>query len=221
MFSKSNLKHAIKLTEDARSTEGGRADELFQSAYRSYHDIVSSDPNIVDALYHWGTALFQQGLNKTGMEAEKLFRGAGERFCACLVINPAMAGAAIDWGVALMEQARAAGLTPFNSLYDEARERFQRAEEIQRGSASYNLACIHALRNEKEKCLDFMRAARECGTLPQIGQILEDRDLLNVREAQWFRTFLELLQPEHAKTESVSPEASETTEEEQSHPKKS
>lgn len=207
IIAKSNLKRAIKQTADARRTNGGKADELFQNAYKSYSAVIGGDPHIADALYNWGSALFYQALTKSGEEAQKLFRSAGEKFSACLVINPGVTSAAIDWGVALMEQARASGFAPSHCLYDEAREKFLLAEEMLNGSASYNLACVHSLRNEHEECLKFLNAAKEHGNLPTPGQIVNDADLAGIRNTLWFQAFLESLESPQPKIQSETAEA--------------
>lgn len=212
IFGKSNLKRAIKQTNQARTARGEEADELFREAYRNYAATLSSDPNTAEALNNWGSALFLQGLTKTGEEAVQLFRAAGEKFSACLVIDPGIPSAAIDWGVALMEEARASGFPPTHSLYDLAREKFLLAEKIQAGSASYNLACIHSLRNEHDECLKCLKAAQEHGNVPEPDQILHDADLANVQYTPWFQAFVDSLKSGQKKIEceNSDPEQEET-----------
>jgi len=209
ILGKSNLKRAIKQTKEARTATGEQADELFREAYRNYSATLRSDPNTADALNNWGSALFFQGLTKTGEEAVRLFRTAGEKFSACLIIDPDIPSAAIDWGVALMEEARASGFPPSHSLYDQAREKFFLAEKIQAGSASYNLACIHSLRNEHDECLKYLNAAREYGNLPEPDQIGMDSDLGNVSNTPWFRAFLDTLKSGQRRIELQERDAEE------------
>ncbi|MEN8260245.1 MAG: hypothetical protein ABFS02_06615 [Pseudomonadota bacterium] len=206
ILGKSNLKRAIKRTKEARTASGEQADELFREAYRNYAATLRSDPDTADALNNWGSALFFQGLTKTGEDAVQLFRTAGEKFSACLIIDPGIPSAAIDWGVALMEEARASGFAPSHSLYDQAREKFFLAEKIQAGSASYNLACIHSLRNEHDECLKYLKAAQEHGNLPEPDQIAMDSDLGNVRDTSWFQAFLDSLKSGQPKIEFEGPD---------------
>ncbi len=63
---KSRLKAAIKQTTEARSSEGGMADQLFKKVYQDYAEVVSNEPLIAEALYNWGLALLHQARTKSG-----------------------------------------------------------------------------------------------------------------------------------------------------------
>lgn len=200
MFAKANLKRAVKQTEEARQAEGEDADKLFDTAFRGYASVVQNDPIVEDALYHWGLALYYQAQTKTGEAAQSLYQSACDKFAACLAINPGLTSAAIDWGVALMEKARAGGAPPDHPLYEEARAKFLMAIELLRGSAAYNLACLHSLRGEYEECRKFLEAAHAHGSLPDEEQIHRDKDLANARSQAWFQAFLASLASDERET---------------------
>ena len=73
--------------------------------------------------------------------------------------------------------SRPTGLTslPHDKLYEAAKGQFERANAIQAGTASYNLACIYGLRGNKEACLEALELARTKVTLPDQADILAAR----------------------------------------------
>ena len=210
---KSKLNNSIKHTVEARKSEGTRADGLFNAAYKGYAEVLLDDPIRAEALYNWGFALFHQAQKKTGDEAAVLFQEAIDKFAFCLLINPNYLAAAIDSGVAYMDYARLKKAMPHDKLYEAAKGQFERANSIQAGTASYNLACIYGLRGNKEACLQALELARSKATLPNQADILADLDMASVIEQDWFVAFLEELnkQPEpepEAAAPVVNPRAS-------------
>lgn len=198
---RSKLNATIKQTMQARKSEGHTADGLFKAAYQGYAEILQDDPLRADTLYNWGFALLHQAKTKTGAEADAIYQDAITKFSFCLLINPNYLGAAINGGVAYMDLARLNNVKSDDLLYDSAKKQFETANRIQAGTASYNLACIYALRNDQEACRAALENARNNGILPSIDDMLNDPDLANAKEQAWFSEFLEKLQP---KTETVS-----------------
>jgi hypothetical protein len=193
---KSRLKTAIKQTTEARNSEGSRADQLFKKVYQDYAEVVSNEPVIAEALYNWGFALLHQARTKPGDEAARLYQDAIAKFSFCLTIEPAYLGAAIDGGVAYMELARVKSVEPTDSLYARAQNYFEKANAIQAGSASYNLACIYGLRGDKEACLTALEISKGKGSLPASTDILADPDMSGVIYQDWFVAFMDSLNKE-------------------------
>ncbi|MGZ8221226.1 MAG: TPR end-of-group domain-containing protein [Methylobacter sp.] len=190
---KSKLKAAIKQTTDARSSEGHAADQLFKKVYQDYAEVVANEPLIAEALYNWGLALLHQARTKKGEQAANLYQDAIAKFSFCLTLEAAYLGAALDGGVAYMELARVKGVEPSDSLYGKAKSYFEKANAIQAGSASYNLACIYGLRGEKEGCHNALEISKNKGYLPVVADILADPDLDRVKSQDWFVDFMESL----------------------------
>ncbi|MEE7625252.1 hypothetical protein V3O24_03690 [Methylobacter sp. Wu8] len=211
---KSKLKAAIKQTMDARSSEGGTADQLFKKVYQDYAEVVANEPLIAEALYNWGLALLHQARTKSREQAASLYQDAIAKFSFCLTIEPAYLGAALDGGVAYMELARVKAVEPNDSLYERAKNYFEKANAIQAGSASYNVACIYGLRGEKEACLNALEISKNKGYLPVVADILADPDLNRVKDQDWFADFIESLnkKPEPAAeiSEAVAESAAES-----------
>ncbi len=192
---KSTLKASIKQTAKARENEGAKADQFYISAYQGFADVVKGDLVTGEALFNWGFALLHQA--KTMREDSiKLYLEAISKFNFCLLVTPNHLGAAIDGGVAYMDLARIMEISADDELYDLAREFFENAERIQRGSAAYNFACIYALRGQEDACIEAFELSKECGSLPDAENILDDLDLTGVKKAQWFVDFMEKLTAE-------------------------
>ncbi len=195
---KSKLKAAIKQTTEARSSEGHTADQLFKKVYHDYAEVVANEPLIAEALYNWGLALLHQARTKKGEQAANLYQDAIAKFSFCLTLEAAYLGAALDGGVAYMELARVKGVEPSDSLYGRAKSYFEKANAIQAGSASYNLACIYGLRGEKEGCHNALEISKNKGYLPVVADILADPDLDCVKYQDWFVDFMESLNKKQA-----------------------
>ncbi|WP_305906650.1 hypothetical protein Q9L42_019885 [Methylomarinum sp. Ch1-1] len=190
-FSKSStLKAAIKHVAEARNSEGGKADQLYKSAYQGFAKVVAGDAVLADALHNWGFAQLHHAKNKGKDEAIGLYEDAVNKFTFCLLASPNHLGGAIDGGFAYMELARLNNAQPEDPLYDKAIEFFEKAGHIQKGSAAYNLACIHALRDDHEACRAALELAKECGSLPDEQDVMNDPDMAPVKDAQWFHEFL-------------------------------
>ena len=190
---RSKLNATIKQTAQARKSEGSTADGLFKAAYQGYAEVLHDDPLRAEALYNWGFTLLHQAKTKTGDESARIYQDAIDKFAFCMLINPDYLGAAINGGVAYMDLARLKKVKPDDELYELAKNQFEKANAIQAGTASYNLACVYGLRGNKEACLKALVNARDKVTLPEAGEILDDPDLTNVKEQEWFIEFMETL----------------------------
>lgn len=190
---KSKLNATLKQTALARQSEGHTANGLYKAAYQSFADILQDDPLRAETLYQWGFALLHQAKTKAADDAIKIYQEAIEKFAFCMLINPNFLGAAINGGVAYMDLARLLQAQPDDKLYDFAKIQFDKANAIQAGTASYNLACIYGLRGEHDACLKALEHSRVKVTLPDSEEILNDPDLDNVKSQAWFIEFMDSL----------------------------
>lgn len=184
------LKAAIKQVAEARKSEGGKAEQLYKGAYQGFAKVVAGEVTIAEALYNWGFALLHEARTKDSEAAKALYLDAIDKFTFCLLAAPSHLGGAIDGGVAYMELARLSNAAIDDPLYDKAVQFFEKAGDIQKGSAAYNLACVHALRDDNEACLKALELARECGSLPDEEDVMNDPDMASVKDTQWFHEFL-------------------------------
>lgn len=196
LLSGRQLEKSKNLTLEARQEKGEKADQLFQQAYDSFATIPESSSNYTDALYYWGFAILHQAFSKNSDEANKIYKESINKFSFCKTRSPEHLGASIDCGVALMALAKNKQVGLDNDLYSQAKESFKKAEKIQQGSASYNLACIYALQNEGDACLKALESAREHGLVPDEQDIINDNDLENIKQLPLFAEFIASLKEE-------------------------
>jgi tetratricopeptide (TPR) repeat protein len=201
---KSRLSAAIKQTAEARKSEGSKADQLFNKAYQDYAYVVGDNPMLAEALYNWGWALLHHAKTKSESEAMSLYQDAIVKFSFCLTIEPNYLGAAIDGGVACMDLARIGAVAADDDLYVMAASYFEKANAIQAGSASYNVACVYAMQGDAAACLEALEQSRDRGSLPNIDDILNDPDLANVKNQDWFIDFVDSLNKK-PEAEDVAP----------------
>jgi tetratricopeptide (TPR) repeat protein len=206
----SRLQAAIKTVAQARKSEGGKADQLFLKAYAEFAEVIGGDLVLAQSLYNWGFALLQQAKTKSGEAAIKRYEEAVNKFSFCATVDPNFLGAAIDGGVALMELARIKAVAIDDSLYVSAKEHFERAESIHKGTAVYNLACIYALMENDDACQAALLDAVKHGNLPSEQEVLQDPDLDKVKTKSWFLDFIESL---HTVAETTTPAAQQAAEE--------
>lgn len=197
---RSTLDAAIKQVAQARKSEGSKAEQLYKGAYQGFASVIADHLIVSEALYHWGFGLLHEARSLDAQEAIEIYEDAISKFSFCLLTAPHYLGAAIDGGVAFMELARISPDSAKPELYKFAEDFFEKAGAIQKGSAAYNLACIHALRGDHDACLKALQTAREFGSLPDEQNILQDPDMAAVIDSQWFKDFVEELrkQPEPA-----------------------
>ncbi len=202
LFGGRKLKTAKKLTEAARNESGETANQLYKEAYEKFASISESSSNYSDALYQWGFTLLHQAQSKSSPEeAAKIYEEAITKFSFCQTVSANHLGAAVDGGVALMGLAKAKNLGLDDEIYAKAKTLFEKAEQIQEGSASYNQACMAALANDKEACQAALEKARSHGLLPDVEDIKNDEDLKNVKRLAWFKKLIQELEAEKKEEE--------------------
>ena len=180
---------AKKKLTSARKSDGSKSDYMYEAANKMFEEVAGDDTYGPEAQYHWGFSLYNQAKTKTGEEAEALLVQACEKFSASVETGEQSIKPLIDWGVTQMAIAELRTADRNDALYDEAIEKFQKAEELIFGSASYNLACIYAIRHDEEACKQALEDARDNGSLPTESEVLGDPDLDNIKETQWFKDF--------------------------------
>jgi tetratricopeptide (TPR) repeat protein len=100
----------------------------------------------------------------------------------CLAINPKNKYALSNKGAALMERG----------MLGEAEKLFRKAIEVDEDYSwpYYNLACLCAVRGQKERCISYLRMALELD--PALKEdAIRDSCLENLRRHEGFRQLLE------------------------------
>jgi hypothetical protein len=192
---------ADKVADKIREAEYSKADDLFKDAYKKFSSAASLDANNAEIFHYWGSVLYEQAQYKEGKEAKELCQSACEKFEAALKLDPNNAKIMNDWGAALIGQARDRPDKYAASFYGEAKEKIYAADALEPGIGAYNLACIHSLRGEQWECQKYLEQARDAGNLPAEEYLKMDKDLDNVRNEKWFKSFIQSL-PKKEKDEA-------------------
>ena len=141
----------------AKTKSGIEQESLYQQAFEKYQKAVEIKPDQHEAYYNWGTTLGELAEIKSGIEQESLYLQAFEKYQKAAEIKPDQHEAYCNWGNDLLKLAKIKSGAEQESLYQQAFEKLNKAVEL--GESSYNLACLHAKRNNKD---DAFRLLREC-----------------------------------------------------------
>ncbi len=207
---KSRVKAAKKIVQKAQNKkDAAEAEKLLSEAMAIYGTVESDSSAFKDALYNWGMTLLYSARIKGGDEAKGLYQEAGKKFSYCLVAKEDYLAAALDWGVALMELAALQNDEEKEASYVLAKEKLNLADSIQKGVASYNFACIHAVHGDFEACKEALELAFDYKNLPDEEDILNDADMQIAKTQPWFDEFIAFInapESEETKAEQKSEE---------------
>lgn len=169
-----------------------KGDEEYQKACERYGKAAEIKPDKHEAWYNWGNALMKQAESKDGEVADRLYKEAYEKYEKAVEINPDKHEVWSNWGTALIKQAKSKGGEAVDQVYQIACDKLIHANELVRGCADYNLACVFALRGDDKQCRKYLESCAEQGYLPESKYLLHDSDLNNVRNCEWFKKYLSL-----------------------------
>jgi tetratricopeptide (TPR) repeat protein len=118
------------LYNQADTTTGDKADQLFTLAIEKYKEALKIKPDMHIALNNWGLSLIKKARFKTGDEADQLFDLACKKCEEALKIKPDMHVAFNNWAYSLVEHARLKTGNEADQLFDLAREKCVEALKI-------------------------------------------------------------------------------------------
>jgi hypothetical protein len=166
------------------------------AAANGYADYLERCPNdatdyLAGAYSNWGAALSGQAKTTSGPDADALFVQACEKTAEAVRIRPDMPGAFNNWGTALCDQAKTKTGADADGLFAQAGEKYAEADAILPGWASYNRACLAALRNDPQQAAQLLRIAKATAVnYPDCPHILQDSDFDSVRDDPIFQAAL-------------------------------
>lgn len=162
-----------------------RNGDIFIDACGKYTKAIEIKPDDHDTWYNWGNAL--AGLAKLKGD-ESLFEQARFKFEQAIKINPDDYDAYSGVAATLLYTAQFKAKTPkYQSLLKQAEEKALKAESLQKGSGAYNLACVYALKNDKDSCKKWLLIGQETNTLQTREHAMKDIDFENMKNEPWFK----------------------------------
>jgi tetratricopeptide (TPR) repeat protein len=177
----------LALYELAQKKDGEQADKLFIEACEKFQKAINLKPDYHDAFNNWGIALSNWAKKKDGEKADKRFTQACEKYQKSIELKPDYHKAFNNWGCALLNWSKLKEDKEKEDMLKRSEEKLLKAESIKTGSGSYNLACVYALRGDKETCKQWLEIAQKAGELPTRKHAMEDEDLEIVRDEEWFK----------------------------------
>ena len=144
----------VALMELAMTKSGNEAEELYKEACKKYDKAITYKQDNHQTYNNWGNALMKLAKIKLGNEAEELYKEACKKYDKAITYKQDFYEAYYNWGVALMELAKTKSGSEAEELHKEAFEKFK--EAIKHGGDAYNLACLFAIRNQKEEALKYL-----------------------------------------------------------------
>ena len=118
-----------------------------------------------------------------------LFQRSSEQHEKSLALCPDDADTLINYGSALLGYAQ---LKQNKNLFKQTLLVLTKAEQL-RSNDVYNFACYYSLTNQPDLCKEKLLHCEQVGTLPKPHakkHLMEDTDLDNVRELDWFQELL-------------------------------
>lgn len=146
-----------------------------------------------EAWNDWGCSLMMLGETIVSKEHKReLLEQAITKYESALKYNDVLAHSWCNMGTALITLAALEeDENKKNELLQTAMEKCQRAESILEGSGSYNLACIAAIRGDKNTCRMLLEKRESVlKYLPKAEDIEDDTHLDIVRNEEWFKEFI-------------------------------
>ncbi len=123
-------------------------EELYIQSFEKFQKAIEINSDYDNAYINWGNAIYLLAKQKS---SEELYRLSFEKYEKAIKVNPKNEIAYSNWGIAISDLAI---LKNDEKLFEQSLEKATLGFKL--GGKSYNLACIHAKRNDRNKALKFL-----------------------------------------------------------------
>lgn len=150
--------------------EGQNANDLFNQAFEKFNKAIEIQPNNHEIYNHLGAKMGEAAVITNNYS---LFDISFQEFKKAIDIKPDYSSAYENWGVYLGKAANLNHEGRKGELCEEALDKLQKA--IVFGSGSYNLACVLAIKGDKERALFHLNVSLERKEI-NVGFVEKDDD---------------------------------------------
>jgi tetratricopeptide (TPR) repeat protein len=178
----------IELCNSANTKTGKEQENLFRRAVSTHQQAIALNPKNNEAYNNLGVTLDNLARSKLGTEQEDLFQQAIHAYQQAIALNPEQGETYSNLGYRLMQLAKTIGVDVSNTYWQQAKNALEKAAEL--GGGSYNLACWHALQQQKAEAFHHLKIALENNEIT-IDHLVNDDDWKLYRDDL---DFLQLLQ---------------------------
>ncbi|MBP1681620.1 MAG: hypothetical protein H6Q35_1959 [Proteobacteria bacterium] len=172
----------------AKISEHDRAETLFTEVFEKYKQASLLNPKNDKIFYNWGNALTDLAEISEHDRAETLFTEAFDKFKQASLLNPKDDKIFYNWGSALTTLAKISEHNRAEALFTEAFDKLNKAIEM--GASTYNLACLYAIRGNKDKALEVLEKSFKNKEI-KTSFVMDDEDWKHFKEDE---DFLKLIQ---------------------------
>jgi len=196
---KEEVQKVVEEIKETKTEAKYSADDWFLKGYNAqmekkhddarfyYQKVIDLDPNDAATLNNLGNALTNLAKQKND---EPLHYEAIKKYKKATELNPNDAAAYNNWGIALV------GIAQLNNSLEEKKDEIikllNKAEALEKGSGSYNFACLYALLNEKETAFEWLEKSlqyEEKDSREYYEQV--EQDFNNIKEDPRFTELLD------------------------------
>lgn len=163
---------------------------MFEAALKLPPPTVWPDMELYQVHINCGEALRELAQRGAPDEATPLREAAKVRYETGLKFMPDEPHLLYLAGAVLLALTHCTEPSERERLLYEAELKFKGAEKEERGSASYSLACLSALRGDAAGAVKWLKFAASCGTLPSRKYIKGDQDFSLIRSDPVFAAWL-------------------------------
>ncbi len=176
-----------------REEDPAAAQNAFEAATQKFERALDYRPEYAEALYNWCIALVELGRLQEDEEpaaAKASFKAACEKCDQAVDQGPEAPEALTNWSAALIALghlvADSGERHEAQTLFEQAREKAQRAVDLGAEKAPYNVACAEALLGNLDEAFEGLREVLERGVIPW-PHVADDEDWGDLRDEPRYR----------------------------------
>ncbi len=177
-------------SELGEKKSGEDAERYLKLGIKKYKQALEITPYFYQTFINWGETLSKLAKLKSGEEADNIFKQALEKFEHASKFKPDNYQILTKWGLVFKEFAKIKSGEEAQYLLDNALRIFEKVENKYKGMGNYNIACVHSIKREKEKALEWLEKSLKMKSAPSNLYIQRDSDFENIKDSEEFKKLI-------------------------------